>query len=327
MTIEKLLKALYEAHPYPSARLTASASFPELKNLVSLFLLEALDGQFSGYKILDAGTGTGCRLIELAKKFPDNSYLGLDYCSASVQIAKTIAKNNKLEQLIFKEADLYKPFAEKLFFDYAFVMGVLHHLEKPWVVLDHIRQSLKPVGGVFLYVYGEKGSTKRMMRKKIISSLCPEGDINEKIAMTKCLSWDRDLTYGWSENYQEDVDRMIVDSYMNVYEELYNFERIEELLKRSGFKYYLPFGISVENKGLLIEVDPSSPLLAPHTNVQEIGNDALFLDTYTGLTTKNKIEILEEFYCPNGYTVLAMNEQCLDELKLNERLRNLVMCL
>ena len=85
MMVNDLLRDQYECFPYPSMTEDGSG-FPELANLMTLF------GRDCGYtferrKVLDAGTGTGLRLLELAKAFPDNEYLGIDYSRKSIECA------------------------------------------------------------------------------------------------------------------------------------------------------------------------------------------------------------------------------------------------
>jgi SAM-dependent methyltransferase len=43
-------------------------------------------------------------------------------------------------------------------FDIAFSIGVIHHLERPAEVLDHMTRAVKPGGRVLIWVYGREGN-------------------------------------------------------------------------------------------------------------------------------------------------------------------------
>ena len=79
------LRDQYQSFPYPSMTEDGSG-YPELANLMKLFRREC-GYTFERKKVLDAGTGTGLRLLELAKAFPDNEYLGIDYSLKSIECA------------------------------------------------------------------------------------------------------------------------------------------------------------------------------------------------------------------------------------------------
>src|SRR4051812_17766989 len=91
------VKKLYEAHPYPSPN--AGISLP--RDMVSIlwFLFPGKD--LAGWRILDAGCGTGHRLAALAKTYRKAQFTGLDISGASLDVARQLAEKHQLGNLRF----------------------------------------------------------------------------------------------------------------------------------------------------------------------------------------------------------------------------------
>ena len=62
------VRAMYDAYPYPSP-VAGDGLINDVANMAA-FLFPS--SSFSGKRILDAGCGTGHRLLGFAKKFPKN---------------------------------------------------------------------------------------------------------------------------------------------------------------------------------------------------------------------------------------------------------------
>lgn len=66
-------------------------------------------------KILDIGTGSGCIVISLAKKYPSIMFYAIDKNAESLLLAKENAKYNKLNNIIFIELDILNTVPEDKF--------------------------------------------------------------------------------------------------------------------------------------------------------------------------------------------------------------------
>src|SRR5436190_3145854 len=87
--LTRQVSEMYGKYPYPSPQ-AKSLKLKELRNLLSIFSME------NGYdmkskSVLDAGTGTGHRLIEAASVFRDTRFLAVDISETSLRIAREIA--------------------------------------------------------------------------------------------------------------------------------------------------------------------------------------------------------------------------------------------
>ena len=313
-----LLKDQYESFPYPSMP-EDGRGYPELANLMRLFALDC------GYalrhkRVLDAGTGTGLRLLELARSFPDNDYLGVDFSERSIECAMAAKRAFPGAHVVFQVEDLGKIEAHGEPFDLIFCMGVLHHLKAPSQILDRLSQLLAPHGAIFFYVYGELGSAERMRRKRVLRHLHGDAELEQKVESAKQLKYT-DFPYGWEVRSQSDIDAMIVDAYANHYEALYTLERIADVVPDS-LPAWGPYGFTLERSGVLVEsrLDPSSMLPVPRTIPRMKFNSSAIDDIYIRLPKQSQLLLLEDLYAPGGYTVMAHKGKFLETLQRPDRL-------
>jgi SAM-dependent methyltransferase len=318
MTISDPLRDQYECFPYPSVP-DDGRGYPELANLMKLFERDC-GYTFKHKRVLDAGTGTGLRLLELAKFFPDNEYLGIDYSEKSISCALAAQGAFPDARVAFVTGDLNMTEPGGGPFDLIFCMGVLHHLENPRRLLERLGRLLADRGMIFFYVYGEYGSGERMRRKRLLKHLHGDGNIREKIESAKQLGFT-DFPYGWEVRNQADIDGMIVDAYINHYEVLYTLETIGRIIP-SNLAAWVPYGFTLERNGVLVEsrLDPGFKLPLPRTNPkQKLASSALEA-TYKRLSKRSQLLLLEDWYAPSNYTILAHKGAFTSELQRPDRL-------
>ena len=58
-------------------------------------------------RILDLCTGSGCIVLSIAKKFPENDFIGIDKSSFAIQVAKKNQKLLKIDSVEFLKADIF----------------------------------------------------------------------------------------------------------------------------------------------------------------------------------------------------------------------------
>lgn len=103
---------------------------------------------FRGKLVLDAGCGTGRHAHHAAR-------YGADVVAADLGPAIEVAQRNNaaLENVLAVQADLYDlPFADGTF-DFAYSLGVLHHLPDPEGAFRELLRVVRPGGDVTIYVY------------------------------------------------------------------------------------------------------------------------------------------------------------------------------
>lgn len=101
----------------------------------------------NGEKVLEIGCGTGCDLLQFAKH--GARAVGIDITPEHLRLAHervgTLASIGQAEATAL-------PFANNSF-DYVYSHGVLHHIDKPRVVVNEIFRVLRPGGRFNIHVY------------------------------------------------------------------------------------------------------------------------------------------------------------------------------
>lgn len=129
-------------------------------------------GDFKDKKVLDAGCGMG-RNSYWALKYGAKQLLAFDYDQRSVAAAKKNLSCFNNCQIEFR--NIYElPWQNE--FDIAFSIGVIHHLENPYLAVNNLIKSVRPGGTILIWVYGYQGNQwivrlVNPVRKNITSKL------------------------------------------------------------------------------------------------------------------------------------------------------------
>lgn len=322
--ITQSVKDMYAQFPYPSPQGGRQKYF-ELLNLLKFFSLEAgysLDGKM----VLDAGTGTGSRLIEAAAALRKTHFVAVDVSDVALNIAKQAAADRGLRNIEFRLADLTDDNIGTERFDIVLSMGVVHHLSDPQRGVRNLVAQLCSNGIIFLYLYGRHGGQERMRRKQIVSLLL-RGDsrnFERGVSLIRDLGFDT-FEYGWLANVEDETtrDAMIVDAYLHVNERLFDTDSIINLLDQSGLNSFLTYGITCGSSGGLFEarLTPAVASKMPVTPIaSHFTNDGVRA-AYEALSLEDQYRVLDLILKPNGYTVMGLQSQALTNLQGGSRIK------
>ena len=321
--------SMYKKYPYPFP----SSKIKNVNELLNLFKLFSLENNFdfNNKNILDAGSGTGHRIINVAKYYDKSNFLGIDFSENSIKFAKKIAKKNRISNIEFRKVNLLQKIKFQKKFDVILSMGVLHHLSDPKKGLKNILSLLEKNGILFLYLYGKLGGHERMIKKQIVKTLLDnKNNYEDGIKLIKKLQFD-DLEYGWNIDSvnKKERDSVIVDAYLHANEKLYDFEEIDLLLKNSGIFGYSIFGITTRTQGHLFstELNSKEKLKTSYSDITKFLSSKFTQKFYNSLDIKEKCKIVELFYEPNGYTLVGLTRRMYDSLDPKSRIRkNFIKC-
>ena len=108
--------------------------------------------------MLEAGCGVGAQTVTLARRSPDARFTSIDISPESLAQAQRKAELARIDNVNFRQADVYAlPFAAESF-DHVFVCFVLEHLARPAAALKNLHGLLRP-GGTITVIEGDHGST------------------------------------------------------------------------------------------------------------------------------------------------------------------------
>jgi Methyltransferase domain len=111
-----------------------------------------------GSLVLEAGCGVGAQTVTLAQRSPTARFISVDVSSDSVAEAKRRVDRAGLNNVEFRQADIFAlPFTTESF-DHVFVCFVLEHLSRPAEALAGLNRLLRP-GCTITVVEGDHGST------------------------------------------------------------------------------------------------------------------------------------------------------------------------
>jgi ubiquinone/menaquinone biosynthesis C-methylase UbiE len=127
------------------------------QSLILEELLHTGTSFLKGERVLEAGCGVGAQTRILARRSPDAIFECIDISKESIQQARGVARQEGIENVTFKQADLYSLSYKPDSFDHIFVCFVLEHLTDPAFALKIFRQILKP-GGTVTLIEGDHGS-------------------------------------------------------------------------------------------------------------------------------------------------------------------------
>jgi SAM-dependent methyltransferase len=108
---------------------------------------------FQGKVVLDGGCGKG-RHAALSAAFGASEVIGIDISDA---VDAAFANTRNLPNVHIIQANIYD-LPLKASFDYAYSIGVLHHLPDPKAGFLSLIRYLKPDGRISAWVYGEEGN-------------------------------------------------------------------------------------------------------------------------------------------------------------------------
>jgi SAM-dependent methyltransferase len=108
---------------------------------------------FPGRAVLEGGCGKG-RHTALVAEFGARAVVAMDLSDA---VESAFANTRDVANVHIVQADLNRPPARRVF-DYAFSIGVLHHLPDPERGFHELVSRLRPGGAVSAWVYGREGN-------------------------------------------------------------------------------------------------------------------------------------------------------------------------
>ncbi len=128
---------------------------------------------FADKVVLEGGCGKG-RHTQLAAKWGAKDVIGVDL---SISVEPAFAATRQLENAHIVQADIYHlPFRRS--FDYAFSIGVIHHLPDPRSGFSSLAGKVKAGGHLSVWVYGAENNewitgVVSPLREKLTSRLRP----------------------------------------------------------------------------------------------------------------------------------------------------------
>lgn len=111
----------------------------------------------TGSTVLEIGCGTGAQTLTLARQSPEAKIVSVDVSATSLKVAEAACRSAGIENVSFREADIFALPFEEGSFDHVFVCFVLEHLAEPEQALANLKRIIRP-GGTITVIEGDHGS-------------------------------------------------------------------------------------------------------------------------------------------------------------------------
>ncbi|WP_327085942.1 class I SAM-dependent methyltransferase [Nonomuraea sp. NBC_01738] len=294
------VRELYERFPYP---LPTSAAEPIFDTAIGVDLaFHDLDGR----RVLDAGCGTGHRLVALALQFPDTSFLGLDFSSRSISVAEELAGRYGCANVEFVRAEIGgTPLGRR--FDVITSTGVIHHLPDPAAGVTWLAGHLEPDGAMYTWFYHLYGEYDRLLERRLIRLLADtDGDVGRLLGDLKLsLSMVR---YGSDTSHSAVDDEAhlaaTADAYLHPIVNAYEFDAVPGLFAEQ-FPWAVVTGVNWPDGSGTINVadwsDTGFGVITAERLFAEPGTRAAFL----ALDPRAQLHCLELALRPTGFSVVC----------------------
>ncbi|MEJ2446017.1 MAG: class I SAM-dependent methyltransferase [Exilibacterium sp.] len=308
------VRSMYESHPYPSP--LADTPNDGVADIMSAWFK---GDDFKGKKILEAGCGSGHRLVAVARRYPNAKVLGIDISRTSLKVARDLAKKYNVTNIEFREENLLNfDLGEK--FDFIICAGVIHHTENPAASLENVCNHLSKSGSIFIWVYHSCGEHKRLLERELLHRLWVEGrdDLNNGIDLMNELALNLDTDqYSTDELFLEGYGEKLssawlaknVDAYLNPIVNAYRTEPALELFSNCSIDWVAVESFSTVgayqgvNLGDCI-IDPSRDLFPVIKNKELLKSDKL-LSEFQKLDNLDKSAVMELLLFPTGMGIVA----------------------
>ena len=301
------IKRLYEKYPYPTPA-TGNSLIRDLTNVIEVLFPKQ---DFENWEILDAGCGSGHRLLALAKNYPKAKFTGIDLSASSLSVASQIARKNGITNVTFEQANLLDLHLSN---EYRLIVstGVVHHLHDPQLGLKNLYNCLSADGLLYTWFYHSFGEFHRLLDRELVRLLwgTEQSDFPEGISIMEELGLKLPTEqYGTKTSApgERDISQLSIDAdaYLHPIVNAYRFHEAIEMFRQADADWAAINGINLEGKSRLIDLDRVSDLPFLCVSDAELFRSQRLTEKYGGLDNLNKLRAIELALRPTGFSILA----------------------
>lgn len=310
--------ALYSRYPYPSPVVAEGLAF----DIANLFSLLCGDDDLIGRTVLDAGCGTGQRVVGFAQRYPLARVHGMDAAQASLTVAGELARRHGVNNVTFSRQDIMNLAMDETF-DFIISTGVVHCLEDPRRGLRNLCRHLAPGGVICIWLYHPFGEMDRLLGRELLLTLWGEnrGDLAEGQRMMEQLRLRLNPShYGAGADAAPAESRRgrlsaDVDAFMHPIVNAYRFGEAMALFRDTGVDWVAVNGINTPESMKLVDLE----------GVEEAGREFCLRDVdlfptddlrerFNALSRVERLKTIEVMMKPTGFSIMAGRGDSLERL-------------
>lgn len=301
--------SMYSKYPYPSPVVGGGLAF----DIANLFSLMCESSVLEGKKVLDAGCGTGQRVVGFAQRYSGAQVHGIDATEASLNVARELAQRHGVGNVTFSRRDIMTlEMGEE--FDFIISTGVVHCLNDPTRGLHNLARHLSPNGVMCIWHYHPFGEMDRLLAREVLLTLWGEdrGDLAEGQRLMEQLRLKlHPERYGYGTNSALSESRRgqlsaDVDGYMHPIVNAYRFAEAMGMFRDSGVDWVAINGINTSEAMKLVDLAAVEEVGREFClRAEDLFESAELKQRFDALPRVERMKIVELLTKPTGYTIMA----------------------
>lgn len=302
------VKAMYEEYPYPSPIAGESVIDDVANGLYSLFG----ENPLAGWRILDAGCGTGHRLMGVARAYPDAQITGLDMTTASLDVARALARKHDIHNVQFQQGDLLNHGLAGRF-DLVICTGVIVCLEDAQQGLRNLASLLAPEGLLFVWLYHAVGEHQRMMDRELLHLMWNANEgLQRGVQTMQDLGLHLEVKQYGSSSAQSSQEvsqlNIDVDAYIHPIVRVYNFGEAIDMFRNCeqlGWASILSANLDGVSKLVDLGEAETTDLRFMCQTVEQLFDTESLRKRFRQLSPLAKLRVMELKMKPTGFTIIG----------------------
>lgn len=318
------VKRLYECYPYPYSVGHTEPDFLLAYPMRGYFALNPLQG----WRILDAGCGTGHKLAGLALTYPKASFVGLELSALSVAVARSLVEKHQLANVEVRQGNILELAGDETY-DFVQAFGVVHHLEEPQQGLHNLCRALKDDGILCIWLYHPLGEFERLTQRELLVTLWRGNwqDMAEGQTLLEQLGLDLALQHYGPPDRVANVLEGNADAFMHPIVHAYRFAEAVDMLRLAGMEWAALDFVNLQGTVRLVNLgEVHDPILGSLCiQVSELLASPDLQERYRALSRDDQLKVIELTLRPRGFQILAGKDQSYQ--KMAARMRGNVIAL
>ncbi|MGH3827221.1 MAG: class I SAM-dependent methyltransferase [Pseudonocardiaceae bacterium] len=305
MTID--VARLYEMFPFPSPEIDTPL-VDVIANQMPFLLGE---NPLDGWRILDAGCGTGHTLVALALRYPKAYFVGLDACQRSLDIARRLAEHHGADNVELVQGgipDLDLPTK----FDFITCYGVLPIMSDPRAGLRWLSERLADEGLLHLWLYHTLGEHGRMLDRELALLFTSIDEGKSALEMVRALRITLPQTqYGLPVDQIEpelsaaEQDVFDADAYLNPIVQTMRFTDVPELFKGLDIEWVAADRIYSDGTAKFVDLSDTENNSDLFVGTEELFSDIRLRQRISSFDNLSRMRAIELRLRPTAFRLLA----------------------
>ena len=184
LDVKRSVLSMYRRYPFP--QWSKEERRRRFASELCRYRFCGLSHAMKGARFLEVGCGTGNRSMLAAKHFGVGEFVGLDQSTASLEIARQVAREEHFERFTPVEGDLFNiPYPDGSF-DVVVSWGVLHHTADPFRGFEELVRACRPGGFLGLFLYNKWNHWRHNLQKNRVTRLAGD-DLEERFSVAHSL--------------------------------------------------------------------------------------------------------------------------------------------